>query len=46
LIGKLNFSEQIYSKIWSGEDKGQGIYFSENGQGYVVGIIDILTEFK
>ena len=46
LLGRLRNPEEVFDKVVSGEIKEPNIYFTEDGQGYIVGIIDILTEYN
>eukprot|EP00347_Sterkiella_histriomuscorum_P008734 403343955 len=45
LLGRLKDPEEIASLIMTGEIQDDGIYFTEDGQAYIAGIIDILTEY-
>lgn len=46
LLGRLKNPEEIFDKVVSGEIKEASIYFSEDGQAYIAGVIDILTEYN
>ncbi|CDW73973.1 phosphatidylinositol-4-phosphate 5-kinase family protein [Stylonychia lemnae] len=46
LLGRLKNPEIIREQILTGEIRSDGIYFTEDGNAYIAGIIDILTEYN
>jgi len=46
LLGKVKNPRELAEDIRNNEQSSKGIYFTLDGEAYIVGIIDTLTDFK
>lgn len=46
LLGEVTDSETLLENIQNSKESEEGVYVSTTGKAYLIGIIDILTEFK